>query len=76
MERNIEQKLDNVRGRISDMIGSDRLDSVREYAGHSIKRTEDLVRKYPLYSVLGAAVVGLAIGRILSSRAENLIYEQ
>jgi ElaB/YqjD/DUF883 family membrane-anchored ribosome-binding protein len=57
-------KASNAAGKAQHTL-EDAGDTVRDYSRYAADRMEHSVRKYPLSTIAGAAVIGLLIGTIL-----------
>lgn len=57
-------KASNAASKAQDKL-EDAGDTVRDYTRYAANQMEDSVRKYPLSTIAGAAVLGLLIGTIL-----------
>lgn len=53
----------------------DQIEVIRKQAQVALDRTEDLVKKHPFYSLLGAAAVGAIVASYMSSKATARWYK-
>lgn len=72
MGREARSMASDVASRVEEYIPAGlekKIDALRESTQMVLDRTEDLVKKHPFYSVLGAAAVGAIVASLLTSRS-------
>ncbi len=67
VEKTIKGTVNGAAEKLADKMPADfeqRFQDLRKYSREGFERGEEIVRKHPFYSLLGAVLVGAVLGRI------------
>ncbi len=57
-------------------VVTEKLKALKEQSQVVVDRTEELVKKYPIYAVLGAAAIGAIVASLVSSAVSSRRYNK